>query len=137
MDSCSELRQKLPLAQAMIRDPDKRVVHPAVAMTDMLFKHGMTKAETNAIGVHLSLLRVASSLQQHKIVAANRDELAGALNAMERNHVEFPLEVKQALVTRRVSDLQSTERYDDGARILEPWEVGVFNVPPRSATSAR
>ena len=128
VDFCAELRQKLPLAQAMLREPDKRVINPANARKEALFKQDKTKAEANAVAVYLNLLRVASSLQKHKIMAANRDELAGALNAMERNDVEFPLEVKQSLVARRVCDLQSAERYDDVVRILEPWEVGVFNV---------
>ena len=118
----------MPLAHAMIRDPDARVINPAVARKDALFKSDKTKAEGNAIAVYLNLLRVATSLQKHKIMACSREELAGALNAMARNNVEFPLEVKQALVARRVNELQLAERYDETVQVLEPWEAGTFDV---------
>ena len=44
------------------------------------------------------------------------------------NKVEFPLEVKQALVARRVCELQVAEQFDEVVRVLEPWECGAFNV---------
>ena len=52
VDFCAELRQKLPLAQAMLRGPDKRVINRAVARQDMLFKTDRTTAEANAIAVY-------------------------------------------------------------------------------------
>lgn len=116
-------KSQLPVLAALVDAPDGRTLKGAERQIRRLTSCEITASDGNDLSTHLDLLRTAISMQARNIPGKTDDEIEAAVKALQSvgSPSDWPLEVQEALLKRRLRQQREQDDLEGILTTLTPW----------------